>query len=195
MFYETYRLTMMNKDSNRRRFMKTLSVGAAAAVAGTGIAQASPQSIRAFSEMFGGIWGRAKATTLTYAEQMPEEHYSFKPTSEIRSFAEQMLHIAGSSLFFANKASDMEAPQLDTEAEGKSKEDVIAALNTAFDFASEAISSLDDTKAGESIDFFGNEMSRQEVLWFMRDHVTHHRGQTVIYFRLKDMQPPQYNGA
>ena len=37
---------------------------------------------------------RAKAMTLAYIDAMPEDKYSFKPTDEVRTFSEQMLHLA-----------------------------------------------------------------------------------------------------
>jgi hypothetical protein len=36
-----------------------------------------------------------------YIEAMPEDALGFKPTPEIRSFAEQMLHLAGGNYMFA----------------------------------------------------------------------------------------------
>src|SRR5262245_32522220 len=39
-------------------------------------------------------WKRAKKWTLDYIDAMPEGAMSFKPTPEVRSFAEQMLHLA-----------------------------------------------------------------------------------------------------
>src|SRR5262249_46034224 len=39
-------------------------------------------------------WKRAKKWTLSYIDAMPDTAMGFKPTPEIRSFAEQMLHLA-----------------------------------------------------------------------------------------------------
>jgi hypothetical protein len=39
-------------------------------------------------------WERAKAYTQEYLDVMPPDKYSFKPVDSIRSFAEQMLHLA-----------------------------------------------------------------------------------------------------
>lgn len=38
-------------------------------------------------------WERAKAYTLEYLEAMPDDQYALKPTPEMRSFAQQMLHL------------------------------------------------------------------------------------------------------
>src|SRR5246127_5996878 len=55
-------------------------------------------------------WQRAKLYTKTYLDAMPEDGYGFKPTPEIRSFAQQMLHIADANYIFATVASDKPNP-------------------------------------------------------------------------------------
>src|SRR5688572_22842606 len=41
-------------------------------------------------------YGFVKNNLLRLAEKMPEEHYRFKPTPEIRSFTEAIAHVADS---------------------------------------------------------------------------------------------------
>jgi len=55
-------------------------------------------------------WQRAKAYTKAYLDTIPEDGYNFKPTPEIRSFAQQMLHIADVNYLFATVASDKPNP-------------------------------------------------------------------------------------
>jgi hypothetical protein len=40
-------------------------------------------------------WERSKAYTIDYLNTMPANKYSFKAVDSIRSFAQQMLHLAG----------------------------------------------------------------------------------------------------
>jgi len=42
-------------------------------------------------------WERAKAYTKEYLDAMPDSAYGLKPTPEMRSFADQMLHLTGSN--------------------------------------------------------------------------------------------------
>src|ERR1700680_1106786 len=44
-------------------------------------------------------WQRAKDYTLDYLNKMPADKYSFRPVDSIRSFAEQMLHLAWDNVF------------------------------------------------------------------------------------------------
>ena len=39
-------------------------------------------------------WQRAKAYTLEYLDAMPGDKYGFKPQDSVRSFAQQLLHLA-----------------------------------------------------------------------------------------------------
>jgi hypothetical protein len=55
----------------------------------------SNESIR---EQFLKDWERAKAYTIDYLNTMPANKYSFKATDSIRSFAQQMLHLAQSNV-------------------------------------------------------------------------------------------------
>src|SRR5580658_388263 len=55
-------------------------------------------------------WQRAKLYTKSYLDAMPEDGYSFKPTPEIRSFAQQMLHISDANYVLATVASGKPNP-------------------------------------------------------------------------------------
>src|ERR1700735_3500204 len=55
-------------------------------------------------------WQRAKLYTKSYLDAMPEDGYGFKPTPEIRSFAQQMLHIADANYVLATAGSDKPNP-------------------------------------------------------------------------------------
>ena len=45
-------------------------------------------------------WQRAKDYTDSYLATMPADKYSFKAVDSIRSFAQQMLHLATANSFF-----------------------------------------------------------------------------------------------
>lgn len=50
-------------------------------------------------------WERAKAYTKEYLDAMPDSGYSFKPTPEMRSFAEQILHLTDANYGFGSAAT------------------------------------------------------------------------------------------
>src|SRR6266508_1268804 len=55
-------------------------------------------------------WERAKAYTVDYLNTMPADKYSFKAVDSIRSFAQQMLHLAGGNCFLMSSAADQKPP-------------------------------------------------------------------------------------
>ena len=56
------------------------------------------------SEALARLWNEAGGKVIEMAEDFPEEKYDFKPTPEVRSFAEQMLHVAGGNYLFMDLA-------------------------------------------------------------------------------------------
>src|SRR5882724_1187001 len=61
---------------------------------------ASAQSISGDSikAQFVRDWERAKSYTMEYLNAMPADKYSFKAVDSIRSFAQQMLHLAAGNV-------------------------------------------------------------------------------------------------
>ncbi len=141
------------------------------------------------------IWQRAKDYSVKFAEAMPEEHYNFKPTPEVMSFAEQVVHTAGASFWFGSKIMGGENPGKGFKAEGKSKTDIIEHLKKSFDYVEKAITGLSDEEAAKVIPLFGElKLTKPQTLMTIRDHTTHHRGSMVVYLRLKGVKPPDYVG-
>src|SRR5580693_2068034 len=82
-------------------------------------------------------WQRAKVYTKAYLDAMPEDGYGFKPTPEIRSYAQQMLHLADANYYFASSASGKASPIGQTSAEktvAQTKEATTKAVMDSYDF-------------------------------------------------------------
>ncbi|HKQ78321.1 MAG TPA: DinB family protein [Blastocatellia bacterium] len=141
-------------------------------------------------------WKRAKKWTLDYIDAMPENAMSFKPTSEIRSFAEQMLHLAfwnyGIGEAVTGKANPYGKKQeeLEKRDDVKTKTALRKVVEESYDNLLAAIAGLDEAKMLEQVSFFNTKLTRVTALAIALDHQTHHRGQTTIYLRLKGVTPP-----
>lgn len=139
-------------------------------------------------------WERAKAYTLEYLEAMPEDQYDFKPTPEVRSFAQQMLHITEGHYGFTAAAAGVESPVAFGEAEktsDTSKANVIRLVMESYDFVINGLKGLTESQLGETITLFGRfELTKGQAFDKVFEHQTHHRGQTTIYLRLADVTPP-----
>jgi uncharacterized damage-inducible protein DinB len=139
-------------------------------------------------------WERAKAYTKEYLDAMPESGYALKPTPEMRSFAEQMLHGTDANYGFASAATGEKNPVSDLEktTTDKSKENITKLVMASYDFVINGIKKMAPAQAGEKIKVFGRfDMSRGMALAKCFEHQTHHRGQTTVYLRLAGAKPPQ----
>ncbi len=140
-------------------------------------------------------WTRARDYTKEYLDAMPEDGLSFKPTPDIRSFAEQMTHLAGANFAFVSTATGianpMQGKDISKMEELKTKAGLTKFVMESYDFAISAAKSADMKKADESIKLFGRFETTRAGAWNKAfEHQTHHRGQSTIYLRLKGVKPP-----
>ena len=140
-------------------------------------------------------WERAKAYTKEYLDVMPESGYALKPTPEMRSFADQMLHLTDGNYGFAATATGEKSPFGMGELEkttDKSKANVTKLVLGGYDFVINSMEKLTAAQGAEKIKMFGQfEMTKSMALDKAFEHQTHHRGQTTVYIRLAGVKPPQ----
>lgn len=140
-------------------------------------------------------WERAKAYTKEYLDAMPEEGYALKPTPEMRSFAEQMLHLTDANYGFAAAASGEKSPVGFGESEktaDKSKANVTKLVMAGYDFMIASIKKMTPANFAETTKLFNRfEMTKAAAIEKCFEHQTHHRGQTTVYIRLAKGTPPQ----
>lgn len=139
-------------------------------------------------------WERAKVYTKEYLDAMPDEKYALKPTPEMRSFADQMLHLASANYLFVATASGIKAPegvdQLEKNSE-KTKAAVSKNVLDSYDFVIAALKKMDAKQLSENVKLFGRfEMTKAQAIEKAFEHQTHHRGQTTVYIRLAGATPP-----
>lgn len=139
-------------------------------------------------------WQRAKTYTKEYLDAMPEDGISYKPSTDIRSFAEQMLHIAGSNYAFAanaaGKANPYQGKNLEKMEEFKTKAALTKVVMDSYDFAISALQGVAEAQLGEKIKLFNQDLTRELAFHKAFEHQTHHRGQITIYLRMKGVKPP-----
>ena len=95
----------------RHSFTKTIAVFATAFLLTNLSFTASAQPITGdeIKTQFINDWERAKSYTLDYLNAMPADKYSFKAVDSIRSFAQQMLHLAQGNVGLIQLASGAKA--------------------------------------------------------------------------------------
>lgn len=139
-------------------------------------------------------WENSKTYLLEIAEVMPEADYDFKPTDRQMSFKEQLVHIKGnmdwlSNTYFSTKEFKREKTELP-----ETKAATIEIIANAFDATLALIKATSEEDLKTTIDFFAGKMSKLQILNLLQDHVTHHRGQLIVYLNLNDITPPRYSG-
>jgi uncharacterized damage-inducible protein DinB len=161
-----------------------------------GQAQAEISFANDFARDFYPSWERAGNYMIEVAEAMPEDLYAYQPSEEIFSFAEQLMHIAA-NLYFLNATyiTEEELPEIDTNAQDKTKEEIISILREAIHQVTLSYQALKAAEDEDEVQLFDRlDTNKRGVLMLMRDHMTHHRGQLVIYLRMNGITPPAYVG-
>ena len=141
-------------------------------------------------------WKNAMTYTLQMAELMPEDFYDFKPTDEVMSFKEQLLHIAQNIQWLSTSylLSNEKPKPKNNDSTRIAKPAVIQRLKEAYDMGLLAHQSLLPTQLEEAVSFFAGPKTKRQILILLHDHQTHHVGQIIVYLRLKGIKPPAYVG-
>jgi uncharacterized damage-inducible protein DinB len=134
------------------------------------------------------------------AEAMPEETFSFAPTSGefkgVRTFGEQIKHVAAVN-YELGAAILQEKPPVDVNGESgpasiSSKEDILKYLKASFEYAHKAIATINEKNLTEPVrsPFGEGTVSRLGLATFVSSHGYDHYGQMVEYLRMNGIVPP-----
>jgi len=139
-------------------------------------------------------WQRAKEYTRSYLEKMPAGKYSYRPVDSIRSFAEQMLHLAQANVGLVSNGTGKDpifaGRNLEKSASAQSRDSVVYLTMASYDYCIDAIKGMDASKMDEVVKKWGLSETRRS--WVLKgfEHQTHHRGQCTIYIRMQGITPP-----
>ena len=140
-----------------------------------------------FVEGHAPVWEQATQQIMELADAMPD--YSFKPHDSVRTFAEQLVHIGGSSKVIANmflKDIQPAGPPPDMDISAMSKDEIKSMVKANLEETWEIMSSMSDEQLGEEIkSFSGNTMTRREGLMLVHDHLTNHKAKANLICKNK----------
>ena len=133
---------------------------------------------------------RAATEILDVAEVMPAEKYGYKPTPEISSFGDQLVHVAGITQRFIDTAKGTKTEAAHQGA--MAKPEVISLLKKTFQTAQEMITPLTDAQLLEPVKFpFGDRTVTRATFWQGPLYqIRNHHGQLVVYLRMNGIVPP-----
>jgi uncharacterized damage-inducible protein DinB len=176
--------------------MTRLMVAAAAAALLSAPAAGFAQSANPMMDSVRGQHNIVKGNLLKTAEKVPENVWSFRPTPEVRTFAQIMGHIIDTSLGVCGAASGEKPTPANAEKTMTSKAQLSKALAEAMAFCDKAIAALDDKRAMEVLPkFFTGPTTRGMVIAFNTAHNFEHYGNLVTYMRINKIVPPSSEGS
>ena len=141
-------------------------------------------------------WTRSKEYTLEYLKTMPADKYAYKPQDSIRSFAQQMIHMAQGTVSLMEAATGNKIPSiinrqnLENISSATSKDSVIYFITLSYDYAIEALQHFEMSNSYEHVIRGTFDVTRLGWMFKAFEHQAHHRGQTTIYLRSLGIKPP-----
>jgi len=129
---------------------------------------------------------------LRAAEKMPEADYGFRPSPDVRTFGQQVAHVADDqyNLCAPVKGETRKEAYSELEQTLSSKKELVAALKKAFAYCDAAYDSLTDASATEVVNFFKTPRTKFAMLNWNLWHTWEHYGNVVVYLRMKGLVPP-----
>ena len=121
------------------------------------------------------------------AEEFPEDKYNFKPVDGVRSFADQLRHVAFWNIYLARTARGEKvdtAPNEISKTEFATKSKIVEALKRSVEDAAAELKKQPDTPPLKVADGFTAFIA----------HNGEHYGQLVVYYRLNGLVPPASRG-
>jgi uncharacterized damage-inducible protein DinB len=154
-----------------------------------------PKSI---ADSVSGTLQFAEGNFLGVAEAMPENKYSFVPTTgkfdDVRSFGEQVKHVACAQFAFFNEFEGKKPPE-DCEKGGhepaKTKSELIKYLKDSFDYSNHVLATLTAKNALDRVEGrYAGPNTKLGISVVAVWHITDHYGQLVEYLRMNGIVPP-----
>lgn len=180
---------------NRRKALRNLGIAAASTAAVSSVARAEEWKdgfAKQWRDMFLSHWRVEKGYTLAVVDAMPEDGYDLKPTPAQRTFGEQLIHLGRANVAYMTSFAVKEPP---AQPKTTDKASVRAYIAATFDYVDAVLSQISEKDLLRSdLKFSARAKPHNGSDLFMRayTHTAHHRGQVIVYLRLKGIVPPTW---
>src|ERR1700747_668048 len=170
---------------------RTLVIPALLFLAASAIAQTTcAQSKNPVSSALRDILPGRQKNTVAAVEAMPAEKFNYKPTADQMTFGHLVVHIAQQNNLLCSKAAAVPAPKVEVN-NTDSKDKLVAALKASFDFCSDALAKMDDSRLAETTEIFpGRQGSRAWASMILAAAWADHYAEVAMYLRLNGLLPP-----
>lgn len=165
----------------RKLILLTMMTGAAL------MAQEAANPLSAHAKL---LYGMAKSNITKSADKMPEEHYAFKPSDDVRTFGQLVGHVADANYMICAAVMGEKPPVTGIEKSKTTKAELTAALNESFAYCDKAYDSMTDAEGVKTVKMFGADRPKVGVLDLNNMHDYEHYGNMTTYLRMKGIVPP-----
>jgi len=153
---------------------------------------------KSLSESVAGALGWAEKGFLSVAEAMPESKYSYIPTGGnfegVRSFGEQVKHVACAQFAFFNEVEGKIPPEhceRGGPSKAETKAELVKYLRDSFDYGDHVLATMTAQNALDRVEGpYAGPNTRLGIAVAAVWHITDHYGQLVVYLRLNGIVPP-----
>jgi DinB superfamily len=136
------------------------------------------------------ILARQKNNLLGAVEEMPADKFGYSPTPAQMTFGHLVVHMTTSNIDLCSKAGSMPPPPMKPMPE-TDKERLLAGLTRSFMYCDAALGRVDDSKLGNSVEFFGGRQGTvASALISLTNDWADHYSAAAIYLRLNGLLPP-----
>ena len=142
--------------------------------------------------------GFAEKSFYSLAEAMPEDKYSYIPTGGnfegVRSFGEQVKHVACAQVGFFNEIEGKTPPdacERGGPSTAKTKAELLKYLQDSFDYGNKVLATINAQNANDRVEGrYAGPNTKLGIVATAIWHITDHYGQLVVYLRLNGNVPP-----
>lgn len=125
------------------------------------------------------------------AEKMPDEHYGFKPTADIRPFGQLIAHVALAQFRTCAMLKGQPNPRKDDKEDAsRTKADEVALLKESTAYCDPVVSAINDTTMAELTKVDQIQVAKGLIPVELVAHGMEMYGTIAVYLRLKGIVPP-----
>jgi uncharacterized damage-inducible protein DinB len=134
---------------------------------------------------------RQSKNIIAATEEMPADKYSYQPTPGQITFGHLVMHMANSNFHLCSMISGVDMPKMDELKETDTKDKLTGAVKASFDFCTQTLAKVDDSKLGEVVFTRGTfTLTRASAMIALTNDFADHYSGAAMYLRLNGLLPP-----
>jgi len=127
-------------------------------------------------------WNDIGKRAIAMAEDWPEDKYGYRPSKDVRTFGQIVVHIAAANFLAVNEATGKSNKDFQDDPKGyETKKQIVAYLKKSV------------TDGAAALQAGGDAGALKHLRWWvsMMEHAGEHFGNLTTYYRLNGVVPPQ----